>query len=209
MPKRKRTIFGSKAICLKEEGSMEELRKILREELKSILKEELQQLKQEIKQELKKEILNEPTTKEVNTTSKEVALEKFEKELTIPEEFLKALKEEIKEAVEEVEEKKKEELKAEIEKIETFLKDDIKVGLLTVNENVIKANENIATTNENVILTNKNVVAVSDLIEIADKNNQKRMSIILEKIKELKENIEQLRKEIPSATSIAHSLKGW
>ena len=154
------------------------------EELRSILREELLKLKEEIKQELKQETLLTALT----CGGGEITKEKMEEIIKAAldeslESGLKQIKAELQKTVEEIEAKKKEELKEEIKEM-----------LVVVNENVVNIDEALA----NVI---------DGLVQM-DKNNQARFSKIMEGIRELKANIEELRREIPSATSIAYSMRG-
>ena len=154
------------------------------EELRSILREELLKLKEEIKQELKQETLLTALT----CGGGEITKEKMEEIIKAAldeslESGLKQIKAELQKTVEEIEAKKKEELKEEIKEM-----------LVVVNENVVNIHEALA----NVI---------DGLVQM-DKNNQARFSKIMEGIRELKANIEELRREIPSATSIAYSMRG-
>ena len=154
------------------------------EELRSILREELLKLKEEIKQELKQETLLTTLT----CGGGEITKEKMEEIIKAAldeslESGLKQIKAELQKTVEEIEAKKKEELKEEIKEM-----------LVVVNENVVNIDEALA----NVI---------DGLVQM-DKNNQARFSKIMEGIRELKANIEELRREIPSATSIAYSMRG-
>ena len=154
------------------------------EELRSILREELLKLKEEIKQELKQETLLTALT----CGGGEITKEKMEEIIKAAldeslESGLKQIKAELQKTVEEIEAKKKEELKEEIKEM-----------LVVVNENVVNIDEGLA--------------GMVDLLLKIENNNKTRYAKIMEGIKELKENIEELRREIPSATSIAYSMRG-
>ena len=154
------------------------------EELRSILREELLKLKEEIKQELKQETLLTALT----CGGGEITKEKMEEIIKAAldeslESGLKQIKAELQKTVEEIEAKKKEELKKEIKEM-----------LVVVNENVLNIDDALA--------------GVARILGRIEENNKARYAKIMEGIKELKENIEELRREIPSATSIAYSMRG-
>ena len=174
------------------------------EELRSILREELLKLKEEIKQELKQETLLTTLT----CGGGEITKEKMEEIIKAAldeslESGLKQIKAELQEVKKEIDELKKEELKEILE------------GLVKVNDNVLKVNENVIFTNDNVVNVGETVgnideglAGMVDILLKIENNNKTRYAKIMEGIRELKANIEELRREIPSATSIAYSMRG-
>jgi uncharacterized phage infection (PIP) family protein YhgE len=174
------------------------------EELRSILREELLKLKEEIKQELKQETLLTALT----CGGGEITKEKMEEIIKAAldeslESGLKQIKAELQEVKKEIDELKKEELKEILE------------GLVKVNDNVLKVNENVIFTNDNVVNVGETVgnideglAGMVDILLKIENNNKTRYAKIMEGIRELKANIEELRREIPSATSIAYSMRG-
>ena len=167
------------------------------EELRSILREELLKLKEEIKQELKQETLLTALT----CGGGEITKEKMEEIIKAAldeslESGLKQIKAELQKTVEEIEAKKKEELKEILE------------GLVKVNDNVIFTNDNVVRVGNTVGNIDDALANMADVLLQIENNNKARYAKIMEGIRELKRNIEELRREIPSATSIAYSMRG-
>ena len=167
------------------------------EELRSILREELLKLKEEIKQELKQETLLTALT----CGGGEITKEKMEEIIKAAldeslESGLKQIKAELQEVKKEIDELKKEELKEILE------------GLVKVNDNVIFTNDNVVRVGNTVGNIDDALANMADVLLQIENNNKARYAKIMEGIRELKANIEELRREIPSATSIAYSMRG-
>ena len=167
------------------------------EELRSILREELLKLKEEIKQELKQETLLTALT----CGGGEITKEKMEEIIKAAldeslESGLKQIKAELQEVKKEIDELKKEELKEILE------------GLVKVNDNVIFTNDNVVRVGNTVGNIDEALAGVARILGRIEENNKARYAKIMEGIRELKANIEELRREIPSATSIAYSMRG-
>ena len=171
------------------------------EELRSILREELLKLKEEIKQELKQETLLTTLT----CGGGEITKEKMEEIIKAAldeslESGLKQIKAELQEVKKEIDELKKEELKEILARIAKS-EDEIMDGLVQVNDNVVRVGNTVGNIDEGL-------AGMVDILLKIENNNKTRYAKIMEGIRELKANIEELRREIPSATSIAYSMRG-
>ena len=178
------------------------------EELRSILREELLKLKEEIKQELKQETLLTALT----CGGGEITKEKMEEIIKAAldeslESGLKQIKAELQEVKKEIDELKKEELKEILARIAKS-EDEIMDGLVQVNDNVVRTDNNLLRVGKTVGNIDDALANMADVLLQIENNNKARYAKIMEGIRELKANIEELRREIPSATSIAYSMRG-